>query len=424
MPKDRKEHTSEPFTIPDLELVKLKLALLKENFKFQEFYEKLKSDPYSTCPELRRPEEKNYEEYRSRVFYFEAVGGYKGDQKDAPTLEIFGGYAKHFSHLGVHNKFFIAVGDPYSIYPELRKKIKQESAKISIDDILLLLDPQRDVSEVSSSALMEMLPFLFYSVGVKQLSLGPHNGPRLDEYGKRFWLYKMPISLYSWERLIKIDLRVKKSQLIEEFKKILDKNYKSQEAAIEVESRLRKEGADYTLETAYEWDPDLSRNRIKEGWEQLEVWKLRKQRKSFQRISLEMGQSEDVTKKRFYRAFELILGEKYDKSFWKGLIHERLERMARETDKNFKKNIWDDVAALEEIKQQHKILKKESINKWSSDEVESDPLYTMNLLLDDIEKICSKCTDTDCYNQFKEAIKNDKWEIWDACPDIYELLKP
>jgi hypothetical protein len=307
MPKDRKEHTPEPFTIPDLELAKLKLALLKENFYFQEFYEKLKSAPYSTCPELRRSEEKNYEEYRSRVFYLEAVGGYKGNQKDAPKLEIFGGYATYFSHLGVYNKFFIAVGDPYSIYPELREKIKQESAKISIDDILLLLDPQRDVSEVSSSALMVMLPFLFYSVGVKQLSLGPHNGPRSDEYGNRFWLYKMPISLYSWEKIIKIDLRKKKNQLVGEFKTILHKNYKLQKAAIDVESRLREEDADYTLETAYEWDLDASRNRIKKGWEQLEVWKLRKQRKSFQRISLEMGQSEDLTRKRFYRAFELIL---------------------------------------------------------------------------------------------------------------------
>ena len=98
--------------------------------------------------------------------------------------------------------------------------------------------------------------------------------------------------------------------------------------------------------------------------------------------------------------------------------------MAREADKDFNKNIWDDVAALEEIKQQHKIVKKDSINKWSSDEVESDTLYTMNMLLDDIDKICSKCTNTDCYNHFIEEIKNDNWEIWDACPVIYELLKP
>jgi hypothetical protein len=383
---------------PDFKLAELKLALLKENFEFQEFYEKLKNDPYTVCPELRKPEENDYDKYRHRIAFLDATGN-----------QFFGGYAKEFSHLGLYNKFFPMV---------------QESVKISTDDILSLLNPQKDVSDVSSPELKKMLPLLFYSSGVTQYDFGLARKKFVDKDGGRYWQYKTLIDLYPWERIVKINLRKKKDQLINEFEKFLDKNYKLQKAAISVESGLRKEGADYTLETAYEWDLDASRNRIKKGWEQLEVWKLRKQRKSFQRISLEMGQSEDLTRKRFYRAFELILGEKYDKGFWKRLVHERFERMAKEADKDFNKNIWDNVADLEDIKQQHKIIKKDSINKWSSDEVEGDPLYTMSLLLDDIEKICTKCTDTDCYNQFKEAIKNDKWEIWDACPDIYELLKP
>ena len=90
--------------IPDYELAELKLSFLKENFEFQDFYENLKNDPYTTCPELRKPEENIYEEYRFRIDYFEATGN-----------QFFGGYSKAFSHLGLNDKFFPLVQESVKI---------------------------------------------------------------------------------------------------------------------------------------------------------------------------------------------------------------------------------------------------------------------------------------------------------------------
>jgi hypothetical protein len=76
----------------------------------------------------------------------------------------------------------------------------------------------------------------------------------------------------------------------------------------------------------FDWDIDNSRFRD-EAWEQLKIWDLRRKkeivrrrgsgsvftkRRTFGRISNELKLTEDLVKKRFYRAHEITQGLKYD----------------------------------------------------------------------------------------------------------------
>ena len=385
---------------PDFKLAELKLALLKENFEFQEFYEKLKNDPYTVCPELRKPEENDYDKYRHRIALLDATGN-----------QFFGGYAKEFSHLGLYNKFFPMV---------------QESVKISTNDILSLLNPQKDVSDVSSLELIKMLPFLFYSSGVTQYNFGLARKEVVDKDGNRYWQYTTPINLYPWERLIKIDLRAKKSQLVHEFKMILDKNYKLQKAAKKVESRLRKEGADYTLETAYEWKPDNSRERS-EAWKQLKIWNLRKQL-GIKDIAIKMKMSKESAMKSFYKAYERTQGKKYDKNLWKKIITKAYEHKILDPKKRYDKKTWDKLLKLNETTMTEKQIGEEVINgepidpvvNWKSENAKE----TIELweLVESIAMTCQKCQVVDCRENMLEGLNSHNYENLTACPKIYKLL--
>jgi radical SAM protein with 4Fe4S-binding SPASM domain len=56
---------------------------------------------------------------------------------------------------------------------------------------------------------------------------------------------------------------------------------------------------------------DISRIR-NEQLKALNVWEARRSRESFKEIAKELGIKETIAKKRFYSAYELIYGEKYD----------------------------------------------------------------------------------------------------------------
>ena len=388
------------FLIPNHDLAELKLSLLKEHFDFQEFYKKLGNNPYQTCPELRKPEEKDNEKYRSRIVFLDATGN-----------QFFGGYAKKFSHFGVYDKFF---------------PIVQESGKVLTDDILTLLNPQKNISDSPHTELIKMLPFLFYSSGIEQYDLGLHDGPYYDQYGNKFLQYNTLINLYPWERFIKIDLRVKKSQLVDEFKKQIDKFYKLQEAAIEVESRLRKEHADYTIESAYEWKPDKSRDRIEESWNQLEVWKLRNQGVSFPEIASRLSLADknhvgDRAKQMYYAIYEKITGVKYNKDIWIQFVEKTLKKTLfnKNGQMTEDKDIWKKYLSLKETKQHDLTTGNDDLYDMTKT---NDELRQFQII-HDIEVTCERCQDTKCCAEMKEAFRENDFTIWtDPCDKIRELL--
>jgi hypothetical protein len=130
-----------------------------------------------------------------------------------------------------------------------------------------------------------------------------------------------PLSaLLPHERLLIVDLRKKKSELLKEFG-----------AYFEEVIHHRKYTKDSEWKRSYSWwKLDTKRSR-EEARRHLEVWKLRRQRKGYAKIAMVMRMKTDAVKKSFYRAFELIEGriyqpESFRQSYWE-IKKEELRRI-------------------------------------------------------------------------------------------------
>lgn len=375
------------FTPEEVEVAKLRLAFLKENVSFAKFYEKLAKNPYKLCPELRKPGE-NFDEYRHKIHILEIEG-----------TSFFGGYAQQF---GINDKFLREL----QLLPALKEfppNATEDFPSVSTEDVLILLNPKTNFDEVSCPELIEMLPLMFRTAGVIEYGLAHGLVSNSDgELTYRRYVPSIDINLKPYERLLKIDLRKKKEQIITEFKNFID-----------IEILMQVEGSRLELETALEWSPDITRNR-KEGWDQLKVWKMRKKVIGFSKIALKTKTSEDTAKQRFYRAFELITGKKYNKYIWKKLIIEKLIK-----DKNYKR-----LLDFEETKQQNKLLKRDDDEK--GDKIEKcpqDPSWHddphARLLFEDIKKkYCENCTDLKC----RDSVYGGDLEVFQNCPQVIDFL--
>ena len=90
------------------------------------------------------------------------------------------------------------------------------------------------------------------------------------------------------ERLFMVDLRAKKKDILADFEKRLAEIYQAEQ-----------------------WQEDRTRY-VKEAFSTLAVWDMRRQKRRFKLISLELKISEDTAKKRFYRAFEITQNRRYE----------------------------------------------------------------------------------------------------------------
>ena len=218
----------------NIEQAKLKLALLKENFEYREWFD--------------------------HFLEWQAGEGWK--------KEAWPGYMfKRFGLVGL--RFFL--GHPN------RK------------DVMDLINPRKDMIESPH------LTRLFYDHAVTLIEVGN------EDHHEGGWGQPIRVvnerGLKPGERLFKIDLKKKKSQIMKEVSEYLDRAY------------MRR-----TSES--DWTPDNSRDR-EEAWQHLAVWKLRRQRKSFSEIATDRNITKDAAKKSFYRAFELICGNRFDPVLFK-----------------------------------------------------------------------------------------------------------
>jgi hypothetical protein len=309
----------------NLEKAKLKLALLKENFEFQEFYKLLKSDSFEICPELRRPNEP-FDDFIKRLF-----------EVERGKLFCFGNAANKFFHLNV-NEYFI---------------LQALKEKITLKEIIEFLDPEFNPPEDMPEKMKKLLINLFEGRGVQKLNMIE---------GSIQWDFHVPDRdvkykrLAPYERIIKIDLRKRKSQLEKEFKKIVEHEINTRDEMrdnspklfdfmrkyglsddfnwlaffnkfIKAEVKTQKEGGSkpsglYFFKGNYVlWDFDSSSIR-KETWQQLKIWKMRKGRpkKTFREIARDLDISEDLAKKSFYNVWEKIFGTSYDKEKFNELL--------------------------------------------------------------------------------------------------------
>jgi len=107
-----------------------------------------------------------------------------------------------------------------------------------------------------------------------------------------------------------------------------------------------------------------------------------------------LGKAVDRIKKQFYKACELIMGEKYDSKKWRELF-------------------FPD----EEPTQKHKRLRNGDAENYKDTSWEDDP--ETRLLFNDVVRICQAC---DSDPQCRDAILLGRIEEWDACPNIYKFL--
>ena len=211
-----------------MEQAKLKLALLKENFEYREWF-----------AQWRAGKSRKEEGFPGNMF-------------------------KRFGLVGL--RFYI--GHP------------------NWQNVLDLIDPQKDITE------SPFLPLLFYDHAVNLVEV-ENEADRDGGMRETMWAIKHR-GLKPGQRLFKVDLTQKKSQIMKEFSEYLNRAY------------MR----------AANWTPDNSRETEK-AWQHLAVWKLRRKRKSFSDIAKDQKITKDAAKKSFYRAFEMITGSKFDTALFK-----------------------------------------------------------------------------------------------------------
>ena len=222
----------------NLETAKLKLALLKENFEYREWFD-------------------GFLEWHART---------PADDKVWP-----GGEFARFGLVGL--RFLIGA-------PQWRTTLD-------------IINPHKGINTCSSAVVKNILPRLFYAHAVERIVVGKDCPPE--------GAVTRPIraitdkGLKPGERLYKVDLTKKKTQIMREFEGYLDRAY---------------------LENVI---PDMTRDRAK-GWGYLEIWNLRKKRKTFPEIARALNITPEAARKGFDRACEETQGKKYDHETLKKLL--------------------------------------------------------------------------------------------------------
>jgi len=218
----------------NIEDFKLRLEFLKENFEYQDFFEK----------------------------FLQA-------EKELKGTGVWPGLG--FALFGLHGFRY------YSSHNIFR-----------YEEILDMINPEKDTNDIPEKYI-KLLPRLFYEPAVSLIEpKGTKNSHLIDDVtmGGCLEVYRHGQSLEIWERMYKVDLRKKRQQIKKEFESYLDRALKN-------------------------YPEDNTRQRA-EGWKQLEVWRLRKEKIDFPEIAKTLNCKIDTAKKRFYRACERSQGKPYD----------------------------------------------------------------------------------------------------------------
>lgn len=267
---------------------RLLLACIKESFTFLDFWEKSGEQAKAAAKELDRHKKNGFSDLRERYGpladeVIEAIQGHY--QCNEPLIPI-GGWKDH-TLTGL--EIYEPVNVLYRFDGELGRifRVRMWGDPSGFFPALEILDPAAKETPAE-------LPFYFYD-DVPAITHEPARRP--FEAGSINTSYLKPS-----ERLLRVDLSRKKSELLAEFKAFLDQVDRFRKA-----DTLPKEWAD-NYQT---WTPDTSRERA-EAWDQLKVWRMRKERYSFSEIARAMEITQDAAKKAFYRAYERTQGRAYE----------------------------------------------------------------------------------------------------------------
>jgi hypothetical protein len=117
-------------------------------------------------------------------------------------------------------------------------------------------------------------------------------------------LENVEMTLKPSQRVLVVDLSRKKKDIKNDLKAFLKKSDDNRAHADELFN-------DSWADNYAQWRPDTCRDRA-EAWDQLKVWRMRKERIPFSEIARAMGITQDAAKKTFYRAYELTQGRPYE----------------------------------------------------------------------------------------------------------------
>jgi hypothetical protein len=154
-----------------------------------------------------------------------------------------------------------------------------------------------------------------------------------------------------------------------------------------------KEARDYA-----DISQDKTRERFQEKLQCYQVWDMRDRHTPFLEIARELGIKEDAARKKYERAYELIYAEPLP-------------------------DVWRFRARKIEMAQQH-LLMKDPEKTFAAAGVNGMNDAETRLLLRDIARICSKCTDAACQEQSRQFRRSGDATDWKACPSVMEILSP
>ncbi|MDA8179569.1 MAG: hypothetical protein M0T69_08545 [Deltaproteobacteria bacterium] len=341
----------------------LQLSFLKENSGYRKFIEENRGRVLSA-----------YREWRSSVLEGRApkIPAVNRLGEEIPLADMVKGFVEEvaYTHVWFHKRLeedFGIVNPPFDV-SILSADGRREM--LTADESYDLLDPMKDIEIVPKERREAALRGMFSACGIRQVvhndeeallrrilpGLGIPQTVQDDENrggstertsifvfeleqrekqqrqfevitsgGTSPWfkgkLVPFPLSgLLPHERLLVVDLRKKKSELLKEFGTFFDRMKYHRENTMDSEWKR----------SYSRWKLDTKRTRD-EAWRYLEVWKLRRLKKNFPCISLEMKISPDSAKKSFYRAYELIEGRTYDPLVFRKLYRKiKKEELSRE----------------------------------------------------------------------------------------------
>jgi hypothetical protein len=267
---------------------RLLLACIKENFTFLDFWEKAGEQAKAAARDLDRHRANDFSNLRKKYGSLadEVIEAIKGHYQCNEPLIPIGGWKDH-TLTGL--EFYEPVNVLYRFDGELGRvfRVRMWGEPAGFLPALEILDP-------ATKEMPENPPFYFYD-DVPGVSHKPTRTP--FEAGSINTHYLKP-----WERLLRVDLSRRKTDLMAEFKAFLDRvgDYRKAED-------LPKEW----LNNYQWWEPDTSRERA-EAWQQLKIWRMRKERIPFSEIARAMEITQDTAKKAFYKAYERTQGRVYD----------------------------------------------------------------------------------------------------------------
>ncbi len=244
------------------------IDFLKENFEYQEAFAELKS-----CFQ---------------------------DDADRPEFDAFVKKLLPFlSKLGFTTpKISSYLDGLYSLRTKDRKRA---------EGLLELFDPEKENRELYES----LLSWKEFHLPKGVIQILPEN--KCEDYHLPEAPFKRVSNAFEgllpYQRLLLIDLRVKKGELEEEFSNFIDIVHLLQREALQVNTDHPE--LDKRHMKAYSsWEIDKTRER-KEAWQQLKIWKLRKKYMGFKEIAEELNIKADTAKHAFYKAYERSQNKKY-----------------------------------------------------------------------------------------------------------------